>query len=222
MHEETGLPIKTLVVDDDKIIADILQDLVSEKGRSVDVCHDGLEAIEKIQKNVYDLIIVDLVMPRMGGLDVLKYAKKVSPDVIVIIITGYASLETAIMAIKEGAYDYIRKPCKLEEIKIVVENATEKIKLYRENRELVRKLQDAYHELVVLKKEKCKDEKIEKINFFSSNLPGLHYVYNPDSSPNNTIDKLQALSSLKENGLLTETEFEVFKSHLLKTLSNRG
>ena len=177
MHEEIGLQIKILIVDDDKIIADILKDLITGKERSVDVCHDGLAAIERIQKNFYDLIIVDLVMPRVGGLDVLKYARKINPDVIVIIITGYASLETAIMAIKEGAYDYIRKPCKLDEIKIVVENAIDKISLNRENRELLKKLQDAYHELMVLKKDKndereilTEEGKIASINFFSSNI----------------------------------------------------
>jgi len=158
-------------------------------------------------------------MPRVGGLDVLKYAKKVNPDVIVIIITGYASIETAIMAIKEGAYDYIRKPCKLEEIKIVVENAVDKIKLNRENRELLKKLQDAYHELMLLKEEKDEGKKIASINFFSSNMPSLHYLYDNDSPPNNYVDKLQALSSLKENGMLTESEFKVFKGHLLKMVS---
>jgi len=123
-----GLQTNILIIDDDKTIADILKDLLSETERrnAVDVCYDGLAAVENLQKNVYDLVIVDLVMPRIGGLDVLKYAKKINPDVIVIIITGYASLETAIMAIKEGAYDYIRKPCKLEEIKIAVENAIDK------------------------------------------------------------------------------------------------
>ena len=222
MHKEIGLQTKILIVDDDKIIADILKDLLADRERSVDVCYDGLASVECIQKNFYDLIIVDLVMPRVGGLDVLKYAKKINPDVIVIIITGYASIETAIMAIKEGAYDYIRKPCKLEEIKIVVENAVDKIKLNRENRELLRKLQDAYHELMVLKEEKEeKDEgkKIASINFFSSNMAGLHYLYDNDSPPNNYVDKLQALSSLKENGMLTESEFKVFKGHLLKMVS---
>jgi DNA-binding NtrC family response regulator len=182
MHEDIGAQIKILIVDDDKTIADILKDLISDTGRSVDVYYDGLAAVESIQNNFYDLIIVDLVMPRVGGLDILKYAKKINPDVIVIIITGYASLETAIMAIKEGAYDYIRKPCKLEEIKIAVENAIDRIKLNRENRELLKKLQDAYHELMVLKKDKDKDEKIEGIKFFSSNLPNLHYLYhnNPE------------------------------------------
>jgi len=214
-----GLQINILIVDDDKAIADILKDLLSESGRSVDVCYDGLTGVESLQKNVYDLVIVDLVMPRIGGLDVLKYAKKINPGVIVIIITGYASLETAIMAIKEGAYDYIRKPCKLEEIKIVVENAIDKIQLNRENKGLLKKLQDAYHELMVLKKEKNEDQKTANINFFSSNIPSLHYLYNTGSPASNHIDKLQALSSLKENGLLTESEFKTFKRHLLEMIS---
>ena len=219
MHEDIGLQIKILIVDDDKTIADILKDLISDTERSVDVYYDGLAAVESIQNNFYDLIIVDLVMPRVGGLDILKYAKKINPDVIVIIITGYASLETAIMAIKEGAYDYIRKPCKLEEIKIAVENAIDRIKLNRENRELLKKLQDAYHELMVLKKDKDKDEKIEGIKFFSSNLPNLHYLYHNNSPSNSYIEKLQALSSLKEKGMLTEGEFKAFKDHLLNMIS---
>ena len=234
MHAQMGLPIKILIVDDDKVTADILKDLISDKDRTVDVCYDGSDAIESIEKNVYDLVIVDLVMPKVGGLEVLKHAKKINPDVMVIIITGYASLETAIMAIKEGAYDYIRKPCKLEEMKIAVENAIEKIKLNGENRELLKKLQDAYHELIALKTVKDQHEdqnddqdddqdvKNETINFFSSHLPNLHFLYNKNSPSKSYIDKLQTLSSLKENGLLTESEFHTFKGHLLKMLNFEG
>jgi len=219
MPEATSQQISILIVDDQKTVADILKDCISDKDRSVDVCYDGLNGIDHIQKNIYDLIIVDLVMPRIGGLDVLKYAKQTNPDVLVIIITGYASLETAIMAVKEGAYDYIRKPFKLEEIRIVVNNAADKIKLFRENRELLKKIQDAYHELMLLKQEKKADKKISSINFFSSNMPILHYLYNNDSYPNNTVDKLQALSSLKDSGSLTENEYIAFKRNLLKMLN---
>jgi YesN/AraC family two-component response regulator len=223
MHTRRGPNIKILIVDDDKVVADVLGDLISENGeRTVDVCYDGLSAIETIQKNLYDLLIVDLVMPRVGGLDLLKYAKKVNPDIIVVIITGYASLETAIMAIKEGAYDYIRKPCNLEEIRIVVKNAIEKITLYRENKDLVKKLQDAYHELMVLKEKKLEDAEAGNINLFSPNVPSLHYLYNPDHPPDNYVEKLQALSSLKENGLLTDSEFKAFKKHLVGMISLRG
>lgn len=220
MPKLTNQQIKILIVDDEKAVADILKDCISDKERSVDVCYDGLEGIDHIQNNFYDLIIVDLMMPKVGGLDVLKYAKKANPDVLVIIITGYASLETAIMAVKEGAYDYIRKPCKLEEIRIAVNNAIDKIKLFRENRGLLKEIKDAYHELMLLKKEKKADKKISSINFFSSNMPSLHYLYNNSSSPNNTVAKLQALSSLKESGSLTESEFKTFKHNLLKSLNS--
>jgi len=218
MDEERDLQIEILIVDDDQTVADILKDLLSEGTRSVDVCYDGLAAMESIQKKSYDLIIVDLIMPGVGGLDVLKCAKKINPDVIVIIITGYASVETAISAIKEGAYDYIRKPCKLEEIKIVVDNAIDKIRLNRENRKLLIKLQDAYHELMTLKEEKCEDEKEANLNVFSSSLPSLQYLYNNSTPANSYMDKLHSLSSMKENGILSENEFQAFKKHLLKRL----
>jgi DNA-binding response OmpR family regulator len=221
MSEETESHVKILIVDDDKIIADILRDLLSEKNRLVDVCYDGFSAIENMQKSLYDLIIVDMVMPGMGGLDLLKFAKKINPDVVVIIVTGYASVETAVTAIREGAYDYIRKPCKLEEISIVVKNAIEKIRLNRENRELLSKLQDAYNELMILEKGKNKDGKIANINFFSSNMPSLHYLYDNNSSSDNYLDRLQALSSLKENGMLTEAEFKEFKQHLVKMVREK-
>jgi len=220
MPSEKNQQIKILIVDDEKYIADILLDIISDKGRSVDVCYDGCDAISRIENSFYDLIIVDLVMPKVGGLDVLKYAKKANPDVLVIIITGHASMETAVTAVKEGAYDYIRKPCKLEEFKIAVKNAVDRIRLNRENRELLQKLQDAYHELMLLKEDK-KDDKLSKINFFSSNLPNPHYFYTPSSPPSNYVDRLQALSSLRESGSLTEFEFKAFKSHLLKMIGTR-
>jgi len=221
VQEENGLQIRVLIVDDDKPIAELLREILSTNDRRVDVCNDGVVAIENIQKTVYDLIIVDLVMPRVGGLDVLKYAKTANPDVIVIILTGYASLETAITAIKEGAYDYIRKPCKLEEIKILVDHAIEKIRLYRENKELLKKLQDAYQKLMIVKKEKDDDEKIANVNFFSSSMPSLHYLYDKTLPTDNSVSELSALSTLKKDGLLTDSEFKEFKEHLLKMIRSR-
>jgi len=230
MPEETSRQIKILIIDDEKAVADILKDFLSDnKERSIEACYDGLAGIEHIEKNFYDLIIVDLVMPKVGGLDILRYAKQTNPDVLVIIITGHASLETAVTAIKEGAYDYIRKPCKLEEIRIVVENAIDKIKLYRENRKLIKKLQDAYNELMVCKQEIDDDKKNEidndkknaSINFFSSNMPSLHYLYNNSSFADDYIEKLQVLSSLKDNGSLTEDEFKAFKHNLFKMIEHK-
>jgi hypothetical protein len=94
---------------------------------------------------------------------------------------------------------------------------------YRENKGLLIQLQDAYNELIALRKARDEsDEKITSINFFSSNMPSLHYIYNTDCLPSNHIDKLQALSSLKENGMLTESEFNKFKGHLLKMINSRA
>ena len=215
-------PIRILIVDDDKIIADILKDLAStpEPERSVSVCYDGNEAVDRLRNSSFDLIITDLIMPSTGGLEVLKFAKIMNPAVLVVIVTGYASLETAIIAIKEGAYDYIMKPCKLDEIRIVVNRATDTIKLNRENRELLRKLQEACHELMVLNKLRDKTDKVASLNIFPSSMEGLHYLYN-NSEPGNYVDKLQTLASLKEKGMLTESEFKSFKKHYLNILDNK-
>jgi DNA-binding response OmpR family regulator len=225
MHEEiaTEAPIRILIADDDKTIGDILHDLISKENRSVEICQNGAEAMERIRRNAYDLIILDLVMPKADGMEVLKFAKEMNNDAVVIILTGHASLETAITAVKEGAYDYIRKPCKLEEIELSVDNALEKIRLNRENRDLLNKLEIAYeklHALMIHKENKTGEtDRSENINFFSPNLPNLHYLYAEKPTSDKTIDQLQALTSLRESGSLTESEFRAFKRHLLTAIS---
>jgi hypothetical protein len=83
-------------------------------------------------------------------------------------------------------------------------------------------LQDAYHELMALKEKKFEDAEAGNINLFSPNVPSLHYLYNPVYSPNNYVEKLQALSSLRESGILTDSEFKAFKKHLVSMISLRG
>ena len=208
--------IRILVADDDKVIADIFKDLLSSEDRIVETCHDGQEAADLLQAGDFDLLMADLVMPKMGGLEVLTYAKQINPDIIVIIVTGYASLETAVTAIKEGAYDYIIKPCKLDEIRIVIDRAIEKIKLHKENKELLGKLQAAYRDLMVLDMKK-EESRSRGRGFVSSNMAGLHHLY--DNSNQNCIDKLQTLANLKASGAITEYEFKEFKNHYLKMIS---
>lgn len=212
-------PINILIVDDDQPIAEVFHELLETDGRDVESCYDGEEAIERIRarENVpFDLILVDLMMPKVGGLEVLRFAKKANPDVIVIIITGYASLETAIAAIREGAYDYLQKPCKLDQIRIVVDNAIDKIRLNRENRELALKLHLAQEQLKQLQSQQPKAEKPAGSGFMASNMPNLHDLYSQEKTSVSFLDKLQTLSSLKENGSLTEIEFKAFKQQLLK------
>jgi len=218
MKKDNNFHIKILIVDDDTSIADIFKDLLSVEGRIVDVCYDGFSALDRLKDGSYDIIIVDLVMPEVDGFDILRFAKKVNPDVIVIIITGYASLETAMAAIKEGAYDYIRKPCKLEEIKLVVDNAVEKIRLNYENRKLIEELKSAYQELMRLKEEEGFKARTETINFFPSKMSGLHLLLNKKEEEGGFIERIEALSLLKDKGAITDDEFKRLKRHIIRSL----
>ncbi len=215
MGNQEDTPIRILIADDDKVIAEILKDLLASPERAIEICHDGQAAVDKIRADGFDLILVDLIMPKLGGLDVLKIAKQINPDVIVIIVTGYASLETAVSAIKEGAYDYVMKPCKLDEFKVVIDRATEKIKLHKENRELLKKLQDASQELMHHQQKKS-DMNAQDLKFFSSTEAWMHSLY--DDTQTNFVDKLQALAYLRQSEMLTEKEFTDFKTHYLKSI----
>lgn len=216
MIEEGKGPVKILIVDDDADVAEVLRELVSRGDRVVHVCSDGLKALEKLEKESYDLLILDLVMPGVDGLEVFKFAKKVNPEVLVIIITGYATLETAVAAIKEGAYDYIQKPFKLDGFNIAVDNAVEKVNLNRENRELLRRLQAVCSELTALKNQAPRAGKIATVNFLSSSMPSLHYLYTEDRGRKAILDRVDALISLKDKGLLSDQEFRIIKDRLFK------
>src|SRR5262245_44754177 len=103
-------------------------------GHSVELADDGARGVAALAVGEYDVVITDLKMAGMGGLDVLDVVKKRAPSTEVIMITAYATTETAIAAMKRGAYDYLVKPFKLDEIEVVVERALEKRALVRENR----------------------------------------------------------------------------------------
>lgn len=226
MKEVQKRNIRTVIVDDDRTIGDILKDLISNEHISVKVFKDGLEAVKSITEEPVDVVITDLMMPRISGLEVLRQAKVMNPEVVVIIITGHGSLETAIEAIREGAYDYIKKPFKLQEMEIVFKNAVEKVDLTREKTQLLKQLKEAYDQLVAIKKErdeghheqKVQQDRIARLNFFSSDQPGLHLMRSAPTGEPNYFEQLQNISMLKRDGLLTESEFKTLKAHLMKGL----
>lgn len=124
---------RVLVVDDEKFIRDILADFLTMEGFFVRTAEDGAQALGEIQKASFDLVISDLKMPRMGGLDLLQHVAKLQPEALTVIMTGFGTVETAIDAMKQGAYDYILKPFKVEEIVHVVHRGLEKKRLATEN-----------------------------------------------------------------------------------------
>jgi response regulator RpfG family c-di-GMP phosphodiesterase len=135
-QSDSGLPEdrpRVLVVDDEKFIRDIIADFLGMEGYIVRTAEDGSSAVTELERARYDMVISDLKMPRMGGLDLLKEVSKAHPDTLTVIMTGFGTVETAIDAMKRGAYDYILKPFKVEEVVHIVQRGLEKRRLTAEN-----------------------------------------------------------------------------------------
>src|SRR5574341_441642 len=135
---------KILVVDDEPGMRTFLEIILRKEGYSVETAADGMKALDNINNDVFDLAILDMLMSVMNGIEVLKRIIEKSPETTVIIITAFASHETAIEAMKLGAYDYITKPFKIDEIKLVIKKALDKKGLERENLRLRKELQTRY------------------------------------------------------------------------------
>lgn len=115
-------PKKIMVVDDEQNIREIISEFLEEMGYSVTVAVDGLDALEKVAYGQYDLYIIDVYMPRMGGLELIGKLKEIQPLAVIIVTTGYSSIDVAIKAIRTGAYHYLTKPVQAEELIKVVES----------------------------------------------------------------------------------------------------
>jgi DNA-binding NtrC family response regulator len=121
-------------VDDDPVTLDLLNEVLSQEGHDVTVALGGTKAIAKGMDNFFDIVITDVRMGDKDGLEVLRAFKKLAPDTTVIMITAFGSIETAIEAIREGAFDYISKPFKLDEIKLTIQRALDQRRLLNENK----------------------------------------------------------------------------------------
>ncbi|MDO8955731.1 MAG: sigma-54 dependent transcriptional regulator [Deltaproteobacteria bacterium] len=126
-------PIGILIVDDDEITCNLLEEVLSKEGYVVDKALNGREAIDKGENKPYDVVLTDIRMIDVDGMEVLRAYRQKSPDSIIIMMTAFGSIETAIRAIKEGAYDYVSKPFKLDEIKLTIRRALEQKRLLQEN-----------------------------------------------------------------------------------------
>ena len=133
-----------LVVDDEKSMCDLLSIVLKKDGYRVKVAQDGFSAAKLIRENDFDVVITDIQMPRSNGLDVLDAVNKMRPHTPVVMMTAYATAETAVEAMKKGAYDYISKPFNIEDIQLIVKNAVEKKRLADENTYLKSALSSQY------------------------------------------------------------------------------
>ena len=125
--------LNILVIDDEAYMRDACRQLLSRNKYKVDVAEDGYKGLELMGKKVFDIVILDLKMPGIDGMKVLEKIKADNPEIIVIVITGYATVESAVQAMKIGAYDFLPKPFTPDELRVIVQRVAEKRKLMLEN-----------------------------------------------------------------------------------------
>jgi two-component system, NtrC family, nitrogen regulation response regulator NtrX len=128
-----------LIVDDEKAIRNVLKDILTVEGYKVEEASDGEEGLKKITGNV-DVVLCDIKMPKVDGIEFLEKAAEINPELPVIMISGHGNIDTAVEAVKKGAYDYISKPPDLNRLLITIRNATDRNKLSKETKTLKRKV----------------------------------------------------------------------------------
>lgn len=129
-----------LIIDDERAIRNTLSEILSAEGFTTDVAVDGIEGVKKIKEGNYDCILCDIKMPRMDGIEVLQAARQEKPDTPFIVISGHGNIETAVDAVKKGAYDFISKPPDLNRMLITIRNAMDKKSLVAETKQLRRRI----------------------------------------------------------------------------------
>jgi two-component system response regulator PilR (NtrC family) len=139
-----GMAQRILIIDDDESVRDLLETVFKDQGFDVTTATNGKEGLELLQNEHFDLFIVDLVMPEMGGIDLLKNASSLNIDTPSIVITAFATVNTAVEAMKLGAFDYITKPFSLDELMIVVKRCLEVSRLKKENISLKKQLKQRF------------------------------------------------------------------------------
>lgn len=152
-----------LIIDDEKAIRKTLSEILSFEGYKIDEAADGEEGLKRFKEKTYDLVLCDIKMPKLDGIEFLQKAGESNPDVPIIMISGHGNIETAVDAVKKGAYDYISKPPDLNRLLITIRNAMDKSSLVTETKVLKRKVskvQEMIGESAPIKKIK---ETIEKV-----------------------------------------------------------
>ena len=135
---------KILIVEDEKSMREVLGILLEGEGYDVTLATGGIDGISLLNKDIFDMVITDINMPKVNGFEILKKVRETSPDTLVIMITAFGTTESAIEAMQLGAYDYIHKPFKIDEIRLVVKKALEKRKLSEEVSILREKIKTTY------------------------------------------------------------------------------
>jgi DNA-binding NtrC family response regulator len=163
MEHEIEANIRILIVDDELIVRESLGNWLKEEGYSVDTSENGQNALEKIKSQGRDLVIADVKMPGMDGIELLEKCKKLDPDLQVLVMTAYASIDTAVQAMRKGAFDYIVKPFNPEDVTQIIQRALKFKMLEKENILLKKELEKKYGIDEIIGKSKKMEEVFELI-----------------------------------------------------------
>lgn len=150
-----------LIVDDERVQGEMLAGFLKKQGHRPEIAENGRQALEKFKSGNFDLILTDQRMPEMEGLQLLREIKRLNPETIVILMTAFGSVSSAVTAMKEGAYDYLTKPIDLDELLILIQRVEKEINLSRENRLLKEQLKEKF-----------------KVDFIVSNSPQMEEALN--------------------------------------------
>ncbi|SCC60081.1 DNA-binding transcriptional response regulator, NtrC family, contains REC, AAA-type ATPase, and a Fis-type DNA-binding domains [Chitinophaga costaii] len=140
LNQHNIIMANILIIDDEKAIRKTLSEILGYEGYKIDEAADGAEGFKMFQAKTYDAVLCDIKMPKMDGLEFLEKSKEINPDIPVIIISGHGNIDTAVEAVKKGAYDYISKPPDLNRLLITLRNALDKTSLVKETRTLRKKI----------------------------------------------------------------------------------
>ena len=131
MPQNLTMPNSILIIDDERSIRNVLRDILTNEGYNIDEAVDGEEGFKKFSAKTYSLVICDIKMPKMDGIEFLQKATEINADVPIIIISGHGNIETAVEAVKKGAFDFIAKPPDLNRLLITIRNAFDKTVLVK-------------------------------------------------------------------------------------------
>ncbi|GBD39455.1 Transcriptional regulatory protein GlrR [bacterium HR37] len=185
---------KILVVDDDDMVREFVSSVLIKQGYSVISARDGFDGLRMLlMVEDIKLVITDLKMPGASGMDILEYTQKNNPDIAVVILTGFGTIEDALEAVTKGAFDYLTKPFKVEEIVFVAEKAFKREIIVCENRELKRILRDTYRDIGTVR------------DIINSNDAGVVSRW------------MDRMNRLKAMNVLTESEIKVLREKIVKT-----
>ncbi len=213
---------RVLVVDDELFVRELLMEFLSKQDFEVISAQSGEEAIQMTKANPARVALIDLKMPGIDGLKTMQEIKKISPNTLVIIMTGYPTLETSIEALRSGAYDYVVKPFKLNELRNAIDRALNEHRLKLEIDQLKERIKNLEREL----KDYQLYGKRTDLSKFQANsglgpiaggaLYGRKIKTNDKES--SALEQIEKLGELKEKGLISQEEFELKKSELLTRL----